>query len=124
MVKELVRKEAVKRAGQAAHAAPEYLKSLVSWNNQFKKGKLTVSVDTSSLDSQMAAARGIAVMFTVAMLISGGIIGSAIAATALRGTDSAMERYAQWAFFGSLFLGCVLLVIYTLQLFRGDRRGR
>jgi ubiquinone biosynthesis protein len=124
MVKELVRKEAVKRAGQAAHAAPEYLKSLVSWNNQFKKGKLTVSVDTSSLDSQMAAARGIAVMFTVAMLISGGIIGSAIAASALRGTGTAMERYAVWAFFGSLFLGFALLVIYTVQLFRGDRRGR
>ncbi|HEX6888720.1 MAG TPA: AarF/ABC1/UbiB kinase family protein [Candidatus Nanopelagicales bacterium] len=124
MVKELVRKEAVKRAGQAAHAAPEYLKSLVSWNNQFKKGKLTVSVDTSSLDSQMAALRGIAVMFTVAMLIAGGIIGSAIAASALRGTDSVLARYATWAFFGSLALGFVLLVIYTVQLFRGDRRGR
>jgi hypothetical protein len=34
-----------------------------------------------------------------------------------------MEEYAQWAFFGSLFLGTVLLVIYTVRLFRGERRG-
>ena len=60
MVKEMLRKEATKVAGQAAHAAPEYLKSLVSWNNQLKKGKLTVSVDTSSLDSQMGQFRQIA----------------------------------------------------------------
>jgi hypothetical protein len=59
----------------------------------------------------------------VALLVAGGIIGSAIAATALAGTGSAMERYAQWAFFGSLGLGAVLLVIYTLRLFRGDRSG-
>jgi ubiquinone biosynthesis protein len=123
MVKEMVRKEAVKRAGQAAHAAPEYLKSLVSWNNQLKKGKLTVTVDTSALDAQVDGLRSIAAMMMVALLVAGGIIGSAIAATALAGTGSAMERYAQWAFFGSLGLGAVLLVIYTLRLFRGDRSG-
>ena len=66
MVKEMLRKEATKVAGQAAHAAPEYLKSLVSWNNQLKKGKLTVSVDTSSLDSQMGQFRQIASMMMIA----------------------------------------------------------
>jgi ubiquinone biosynthesis protein len=124
MVKEMVRKEAVKRAGQAAHAAPEYLKSLVSWNNQLKKGKLTVSVDTSALDSQVEGLRAIAAMVMIALLVAGGIIGSAIAATALAGTGSAMERYAQWAFFGTLGLGAVLVVIYTVRLFRGERSGR
>ena len=121
----MLRKEATKVAGQAAHAAPEYLKSLVSWNNQLKKGKLTVSVDTSSLDSQMGQFRQIASMIMIALLVSGGIIGSAIAASALAGSDSRMEEYAQWAFFGSLILGAVLVVIYTVRLFRGggDRRG-
>jgi ubiquinone biosynthesis protein len=124
MVKEMLRKEATKAAGQAAHAAPEYIKSLVSWNNQLKKGKLTVSVDTSSLDSQMGQIREIASMMMIALLVAGGIIGSAIAASALEGSGSRMEEYAQWAFFGSLFLGTVLLVIYTVRLFRGggDRR--
>jgi ubiquinone biosynthesis protein len=124
MVKEMLRKEATKLAGQAAHAAPEYLRSLVSWNNQFKKGKITVSVDTSSLDSQMSQIREIASMMMIALLVAGGIIGSAIAATALEGSDSRMQEYAQWAFFGSLFLGATLLVVYTARLFRGERRGR
>ncbi|MGB7979573.1 MAG: AarF/UbiB family protein [Candidatus Nanopelagicales bacterium] len=124
MVREMARKEAVKLAGQAAHAAPDYLKSLVSWNNQLKKGKLTVSVDTSSLDSQMDAIRSIASMMMIALLVAGGIIGSAIAATALAGSGSAMETYAQWGFFGSLALGAVLLVVYTVRLFRGDRSRR
>ncbi len=124
MVKEMLRKEATKVAGQAAHAAPEYLKSLVSWNNQLKKGKLTVSVDTSSLDSQMGQFREIASMMMIALLVAGGIIGSAIAASALAGSGSRMEEYAQWGFFGSLFLGAGLVVIYTVRLFRGggDRR--
>ncbi|MGB8021091.1 MAG: AarF/UbiB family protein [Candidatus Nanopelagicales bacterium] len=124
MVKELVRKEAVRRAGQAAHAAPEYVRSLVSWNNQLKKGKLTVAVDTSSLDKQMEEVRSIASMVMIAVLVAGGIIGSSIAATALAGTGSTMEQYAQWGFFGSLFLGGVLIVIYTMRLFRGDRGRR
>ena len=119
MVKEMVRKEATKVAGQAAHAAPEYLKSLVSWNNQLKKGKLTVSVDTSSLDSQMGQFRQIAAMMMIALLVAGGIIGSAIAASALQGTGSRMEQYAEVAFFASLGLGVVLVVLYTVRLFRG-----
>jgi ubiquinone biosynthesis protein len=124
MVKEMVRKEAVKRAGQAAHAAPEYLKSLVSWNNQFKKGKLTVTVDTSSLNEQMGLLKRIAAMFVVAMLVAGGIIGSAIAASALEGSGTALERYAQWGFFGSLILGAVLVIIFTVRTFRSDDRDR
>jgi hypothetical protein len=35
-----------------------------------------------------------------------------------------MQEYAQWAFFGSLFLGATLLVVYTARLFRGERGGR
>jgi ubiquinone biosynthesis protein len=120
MVKEMARKEAVRIAGQAAHAAPDYLKSLVSWNNQFKKGKLTVTVDTTSLNEQMGLLRTIAAMLVVALLVSGGIVGSAIAATALEGSDSAMQKYAQWGFFGSLILGAVLVVIFTVRVFRGE----
>lgn len=123
MVKEMIRKEATKAAGQAAHAAPEYIKSLMSWNNQFKKGKLTVSVDTSSLDSQMGQFRQIASMMMVALLVAGGIIGSAIAASALEGSGSRMEEYAQWAFFSSLFLGAFLVIVFTVRIFRGERRG-
>jgi uncharacterized membrane protein YjfL (UPF0719 family) len=83
-----------------------------------------VSVDTSSLDSQMGQFREIASMMMIALLVAGGIIGSAIAATSLENSDSRMQEYAQWGFFGSLILGGVLVVVYTVRLFRGggDRR--
>jgi ubiquinone biosynthesis protein len=118
MIKEMARKEATKLAGQAAHAAPEYLKSLVSWNNQLKKGKLTVAVDTSSLDKQMVEIRAITSMVMIAVLVAGGIIGSAIAASALAGTGSRIELYAQVGFFSSLVLGALLVVVFTVRLFR------
>ena len=117
MVKEMLRKEATKVAGQAAHAAPEYLKSLVSWNNQLKKGKLTVSVDTSSLDSQMGQFRQIAAMMMIALLVAGGIIGSAIAASALQGSGTGWSSTPN-SLLRVLALGVVLVVLYTVRLFR------
>ncbi len=120
MVKEMAAKEAKQMAMRAVHAAPEYLKSAVGWNEQFKKGKLTVVVDTSQLDRQMAEARSITTMIVVALLVCGGIIGSAIAATAFAGT--AMERYGTIGFFGSLAVGAVLLVTYIFRLFRSGRQ--
>jgi ubiquinone biosynthesis protein len=119
MVKDMLRKEATTMAGQAAHAAPEYLRSLVSWNDQFKKGKVTVAVDTSSLDAQMQEARSIISMVMIALLVAGGIIGSAIAASSLQGSGSRMEQYSEWGFFASLALGAVLVVTYTVRLLRG-----
>ena len=125
MVREMARKEGVRLAGQAAHAAPDYLKSLMSWNNQFKKGRLTVTLDTSSLNEQMGLLKRIAAMLVVALLVAGGIIGSAIAASTLSGSGSAMEKYAQWGFFGSLILGGVMVVVFTIRTFRSeDRQNR
>jgi ubiquinone biosynthesis protein len=121
MVKEMATKEAKQMAMRAAHAAPDYVKSLVGWNDQFKKGKFTVVVDTTQLDGQMDQIRSITSMLVIALLVCGGIIGSAIAATAYAGT--AMERYATVGFFGSLAVGAVLLVVYLARLFRRRERS-
>ena len=120
MVKEMATKEAKQMAMRAAHAAPDYVKSLVGWNDQFKKGKFTVVVDTTQLDGQMDQIRSITSMLVIALLVCGGIIGTAIAATAFAGTS--MERYATIGFFGSLTIGAVLLVVYLFRLFRGNER--
>ena len=120
MVKEMAAKEAKQAAMRALHAAPEYLKSAIGWNEQFKKGRLTVTVDTSQLNEQMAEVRSITSMVVVALLVCGGIIGSAVAATAYTGTG--MERYATFGFFASLVIGGVLLFVYLTRLFR--KRGR
>ena len=115
MVKEMAAKEAKQAAMRALHAAPEYLKSAIGWNEQFKKGRLTVTVDTSQLNEQMAEVRSITSMLVVALLVCGGIIGSAIAATAFTGTG--MEQYATFGFFASLVIGGILLVVYLTRLF-------
>ena len=116
MVKDLATKEAKQAAVRAAHAAPDYIKSLIGWNEQFKKGKLTVHVDTSQLNEQMEQVRSITSMVVVALLVSGAIIGTAIGATAFAGGE--LERYASIAFFASLTIGAVLLVVYIARLFR------
>ncbi len=121
MVKEMATKEAKQLALRAAHSAPDYVKSLIGWNDQFKKGKFTVVVDTTQLDSQMDQIRSITSMLVIALLVCGGIIGTAIAATAFAGT--AMERYATIGFFSSLAVGAVLLVVYLARLFRRRERG-
>ncbi len=109
MVKEMLRKEATKAAGQAAHAAPEYLKSLVSWNNQLKKGKLTVSVDTSSAgqpDGPVPPDR---------QHDDDRAAGLRAASSARRSRPAPWRAAAagwrstrQWGFFASLILGAVL----------------
>ena len=64
--------------------------------------------------------RSITSMVMIALLVCGGIIGSAIAATAFAGTS--MERYGTVGFFASLALGAVLVVLYLGRLLRGGRR--
>jgi hypothetical protein len=125
MVKEMARKQAVKLAGQAAHAAPDYLKSLLSWNNQFKKGRITVALDTSSLDSQVRQIRSITSIVVVAILICGGMIGSAIAATSLQGEENAtMRQWSYITFFGCLGLGLFLVIVQMARWLRDDRSSR
>ena len=90
-----------------------------------RKGKLTVSVDASALDNQMRVFRSVANMLMVALMVSGGIIGTAIASSSLQDSDSWMARYAELAFFGSLGLATALVVLHTFRFFRrgpDDRR--
>jgi ubiquinone biosynthesis protein len=125
MVKEMAKKQAIRMAGQAAHAAPDYLKSLLSWNNQFKKGKITVALDTSSLDAQVRQIRSMTSLIVVALLICGGIIGSAIAATSMQDAESAtMRSWAYVTFFASLTLGVFLVVVQMVRSVRSDRANR
>ena len=122
MVVDLVKKQATRMAGEAVHAAPEYLKSLMSWNNQLKKGKLTVTVDTSSLDTQVRKIRSLASLIVVALVVAGGIIGSAIAATALQGAgDSQMRRWAYITFFASIAVGFVVVIVELMKAWRPGR---
>jgi len=47
---DLGKSQATKLAGRALQEAPDYLKGLIGWRNQLKSGRLTVFLDTSSLN--------------------------------------------------------------------------
>ena len=91
---EAAKRESTKIAGQAIKEAPDYLKGLLSWRDQIKRGKFTLYLDTSSLDNQVASLRSIVSTIVVAVLVAGGMIGSAIAATVFddQGNQGLHER--------------------------------
>ena len=94
---EAAKRESTKIAGQAIKEAPDYLKGLLSWRDQIKRGKFTLYLDTSSLDNQVASLRSIVSTIVVAVLVAGGMIGSAIAATVFQepgqpGPDQRRQR--------------------------------
>ena len=118
------RTQATKLASRALKEAPDYLKGLVGWRNQLKSGRLTVFLDTSSLDQQVDTLRSIASMLLVGLLVAGGMIGGAIASSALRTAGSTRAAdWAIWVFFGSVAVGAVLVLVFLQRLVR-DMRGR
>ena len=124
-VEEVVKKQAVKVAGRAVQELPEYLAGLASWRNQLKRGKFTLYLDTSSLDSSVDTLRSIASMLLIGLLVAGGMIGGALAASALRqaGSDKA-ANVAQWVFFASAGLAAVLVLVFLARIARDMRTRR
>jgi ubiquinone biosynthesis protein len=122
---DLGKAQATKVAGRALKEAPEYLKGLLGWRNQLKSGRLTVYVDTSSLEQQVDTLRTIAAMLVVGLLVAGGMIGGAIASSALRtaGSTTAAD-WAIWVFFGSVGVAVVLVLIFLQRMVRDARHRR
>jgi ubiquinone biosynthesis protein len=118
------KKEATKLAGQALQELPDYVKGLFSWRDQVKRGKFTLFLDTSSLDKQVDTLRSIASMLLVALLVAGGMIGGALASSALRSSGATQAaRVAEWVFFASVGLAVVLVLVFLAGIVR-DLRGR
>jgi ubiquinone biosynthesis protein len=122
-VRGVLKKEGMKLAGQALQEAPDYLRGLASWRDQVKRGKFTLYLDTTSLETQVAGLRSIAQLVVVALLVGGAMIGSAFAASAFAQSpgNAAFARWSAIGFFISLVVGAVL-VIYFLGGLMAERR--
>ena len=59
--------------------APDYLRGLLSVSEQLKRGKISLYLDTSSLDRQIGRLRAISVVIVLALFLAGALIGSSIA---------------------------------------------
>ena len=120
-VVDAAKREGGRLLGEGLHAAPAYLRGLLSWRDQVKKGRITVYVDTSGLDRQMATVRSLVSMVVVAVLVAGALVGSAIASSVFGEAEDPRVRFAtQAGFFASLGVAAVLVVIYLVRLARGE----
>ena len=116
---EALKREGIRWLGEGVQAVPEYLRGLLSWNDQLKRGKLTVYVDTSSLDRQMNQARQLTSMIVVAVLVAGGLIGSALASQVFADDpDQRLVDASQIGFFGFLSVAAVLVVVLLTRSIR------
>ncbi len=125
LIVDAVKKQATKMASEAIQEAPDYLKGLLSWRDQIKKGKFTLYLDTTSLEQQVTSLRSIASMIVVAVLVGCGMIGSAIAANAISAdSNPTLIRIVEAGFFTSLAVGVVLVIVFLGRLLRENKTER
>ncbi len=107
--------------------APGYLRGLLSVSEQLKRGKISLYLDTSSLDRQIGRLRAISDVIVLALLLAGALIGSSIATGVLSQPGSGNPVAAQWAqyaFFGSVILSAVLILVFLTRMISDTRRER
>jgi ubiquinone biosynthesis protein len=122
-IESAARREGSRLLSEAFQAAPDYLKGLLSWRDQVKSGRITVHVDTSSLDRQMEAARSITSMVVIAVLVAGALVGSAVASSVFEGAgNERLVVISNYAYVGALAVAAALVVVYLIRLVRPRRR--
>ena len=117
------KKQGIRLASQAAQEAPDYLKGLLSWRDQLKKGRLTIYLDTSAVDRQVEQLRGITATVTVALLVGAAMIASSAAALVFgQHGPHILARIAEAAFVASFGVAAVLVIGYLAQMHRRRRK--
>jgi ubiquinone biosynthesis protein len=121
-VTEAIKKEATKTGRELLQRMPTLQEATLKWLNMYEKGRFVVEVDTSDLTNEIRRTRPLARMAVVGILITGMIIGSAIAAnvTAQYGEfDSFITRLTLIAYIVSIVVGIIALIILVWRLWRG-----
>jgi len=119
------KKEGIRLASQAAQQAPGYVKGLLSWRDQLKKGKLTVYLDTSAVDRQVEQLRGVTATVVVGVLVGAAMIASSVAELVFsQHGPPVLARTAEVAFVASLAVAAVLVIGYLGQMLRRRRQNQ
>lgn len=117
--------EAVERflSGQAIRVGQELLRRVPeletaawSWLDQFGKGRLVVSVDTSDLNRQIGKVGDLGRQVAIGMLVTGQLIGTAILAAVLLQPNVA-DEFQTFGYIGLVAFG-ISLVVSMYVLFR------
>ena len=113
--------------GQAIRVGQELVRRLPtleeaawSWLDQFGKGKLVVTVDTTDLNKQIAKVSDLGRQLAIGMLVTGQLIGTAILAVVLLQPNT-LEEFQTFAYLGLVAFGIALLVSMVV-LYRSIRQ--
>ncbi len=128
-IKGAVRKQATFVAREAMQRLPSFSEGALKWLDYLEKGQLSVKLDTSDLDVQMRQLRSISRLVTVAIVVVGLTIGSAIAAGVATADGSALGSLADMALvlyaFSSIAAALLIVgLLYRLWRPEGRRRRR
>lgn len=127
VIKDTMVRQASFAVREAVEQMPSLQEGLVKWLTNLKQGGFKVELDTSDIDRHVHALRGIAMMFTLGILITGLLIGSALAAGIGGLEDSTLEPVTDFAtviFAVAGAIGLITVVVLALRLFRLTRPRR
>lgn len=124
VLKETAVRQASFAVREAVEQMPSFQEGIVRWLTNIKRGGFKVELDTSDIDRHVHALRGIAMMFTLGVLIAGLLIGSALAAGIGGLEGSALAPVTDFA--ASIFavagaIGLITVVVLAWRLFRLSR---
>lgn len=127
VIKDVMVRQASFAAREAIEQLPSVQEGLIKWLTNIKKGGFKVELDTSDLDRHMISLRGIAMMTTMGLLLSGLVIGSALAA-GVGGLDgsalASVTGFAAAIFAASATVGSIAVVVLAWRLYRLTRPKR
>jgi len=124
-----VMKSVTRQAGFVAREAVQRLPSIqegaLSWLDKLEKGKITVELDTSSLEPQVKRLQSAAQLGTLGILIAGLAIAAALAAGVSASSESSLAFLVDYAFALFAFtavVGAATTVVLMWRLLRRPRK--
>jgi ubiquinone biosynthesis protein len=127
VIKDAVVRQASFAAREAVEQMPSLQEGLIKWLTNLKRGGFKLELDTSDIDRHIHALRGIAMMFTLGILIAGLLIGSALAAGIGGLEGSTLEPVTDFAatiFTVAGVVGVTAVLVLSWRLFRLSRPRR
>jgi ubiquinone biosynthesis protein len=127
VVKDAMVRQASFVVREAVEQMPSIQEGALKWLTNLKKGEFKVELGTKDLDRHVLALRGIAMMFTLGLLLAGLLIGSALAAGIGGLEGSALEPVTDFAatvFALTAAIGAITVVVLSWRLFRLTRPAK
>ncbi len=109
---------------EIAAQLPSLQEATGSWLEQFRKGKITVKLDTSDLDEQLETAGSYIRILTLGLLLSGIMISAGIVTSAgdASGALSWVNDFARGIFVAGVILAVLVVLVFGLRAIRRSRR--